>query len=644
MAIAKIKCIRVIGFLDKLYEVAEQLNNTHSFQPDDPFSFYSNTQKFLPVQSSNPYDAVFEEFRDALETNNIKCKPCSVLLSDYSEEQIKDYVVRTSEKLIYFTDKRKEINERISECRSNAENVSHFFGLDVELNQVNECSYIKANFGRMPKDSFEKLKAYEDNPFVIFFPCSSDDEYYWGMYVSPIANSDDIDRIFSGLYFERFEVGTLSGTPEQYCEEQKKIIPKLQAELEKLGDEYDAFLKSEQNNINIYYSLLKNLRQVYEIMGKAVYYNNSFVLVGWVTDGKHQGIIDALSGIESVECSLSDGKDELKHSPPVKLKNNPLTRGFEFYTQMYGLPNYREFDPTAFVAIVYTILFGIMFGDVGHGLMIVIAGIIMKKCLKMPIGSILIPCGISGTIFGFVYGSVCGYEDVLNPLYKVLFGLDKKPISVMEPAMTNNIIYLAVGIGIVLVTLAIILNIITSFKLSNVEEAVFGNNGVSGLVFYVSVVAALVLQMFLGIKVLSPLYIIVLIAIPLLLMFLKEPLGKLAEGKKDWRPAKWGEYCVQNFFELFEVLLSYVTNTMSFLRVGAFVLVHAGMMEVVFTLANMTSGVGYVAIVVFGNLFVMALEALLVCIQVLRLEFYEMFGRFYRGDGRAYSPVNAVSE
>ena len=308
---------------------------------------------------------------------------------------------------------------------------------------------------------------------------------------------------------------------------------------------------------------------------------------------------------------------------------------------MYGLPNYSEFDPTTFIAITYTILFGIMFGDVGHGLMVMLFGIFMKT-KKNPLGSILIPCGISGALFGLVYGSVFGFEEALNPMYKALFGMSEKPISVMQPATTNTIIYLAVGIGIFLVSLAIILNIIVSFKMKDKENAVFGNNGLAGLVFYVSVVAALISQMMLGIKLTNPIYILFLIAVPLLLIFLKEPLGKLIEGKKEWQPESWGGYCVQNFFELFEVLLSYVTNTMSFLRVGAFVLVHAGMMEVVFTLANMSSGVGYVLIVIIGNIFVMALEALLVCIQVLRLEFYEMFGRFYKGDGRAYKPVTTL--
>ena len=150
--------------------------------------------------------------------------------------------------------------------------------------------------------------------------------------------------------------------------------------------------------------------------------------------------------------------------------------------------------------------------------------------------------------------------------------------------------------------------------------------------------------MMLNIQIMTPIYVICLIVVPLILVFLREPLSELVEGKKDWMPEKWGTFIVDNFFELFEVCLSYVTNTMSFLRVGAFVLVHAGMMQVVFVLASMFSGVGYTVTVIVGNLLVAALEALLVGIQVLRLEYYEMFSRFYIGDGRPFEPVTIENE
>ena len=134
-------------------------------------------------------------------------------------------------------------------------------------------------------------------------------------------------------------------------------------------------------------------------------------------------------------------------------------------------------------------------------------------------------------------------------------------------------------------------------------------------------------------------YVLGLIVLPLILIFFREPLSKLIKGERKIFEGGIGSFIVDNLFEMFEVALSYVTNTMSFLRVGAFILVHAGMMKVVFVLAGMFGPVGYTITIIVGNILVMALEALLVGIQVLSLEYYEMFSRFYIGDGRKYEPV-----
>ena len=179
-------------------------------------------------------------------------------------------------------------------------------------------------------------------------------------------------------------------------------------------------------------------------------------------------------------------------------------------------------------------------------------------------------------------------------------------------------IYAAVGIGCFLLVIAMLINIYSCFRRRDYGEGIFGTNGIVGLLLCGSLVVGLVGQLVLNLSILTPLYIVFLIGIPLICLFLSEPLVKLVNGRKDWKPEKWGEYCMQSFFELFEGLLSYVTNTMSFLRVGAFVLVHAGMMSVVFTLAEMTTGVGNIAIVVIGNAIVMAMEALLVAKMCIR--------------------------
>ena len=145
--------------------------------------------------------------------------------------------------------------------------------------------------------------------------------------------------------------------------------------------------------------------------------------------------------------------------------------------------------------------------------------------------------------------------------------------------------------------------------------------------------------MFLGLDFVNVVYVICLIILPLFFIFLKEPLIRKFEEDEKMFPNGFGAFFVEGFFELFEVVLSFITNTMSFLRVGGFVLSHAGMMLVVYTLAEMVGGVGEIIVIIFGNVFVMCLEGLIVGIQVLRLEFYEMFSRYYEGNGIPFRTI-----
>ena len=306
---------------------------------------------------------------------------------------------------------------------------------------------------------------------------------------------------------------------------------------------------------------------------------------------------------------------------------------------MYGVPEYNEVDPTFFIAITYTVIFGIMFADLGQGFCLTIAGILMWKLKKMAIGKILLPCGISAMIFGTIFGSVFGFEHVLDPMFR-LFGFEEKPIEVMASENINTIILGAIGIGVFLLLIAMFINVYTLLRRKDVGRALFGTSGVSGIIFYGALVFGLAAEIFMGIHVMTLPYILGLIVLPFLLIFFAEPLADLVNGEEHWQPESWGGYIVENLFESIEVLLGYVTNTMSFLRVGAFVLVHAGMMLVVFVLAETVGGAGYWVVVVIGNALVMVLEALLVAIQVLRLEYYEMFSRFYSGEGKPFEPVN----
>ena len=138
----------------------------------------------------------------------------------------------------------------------------------------------------------------------------------------------------------------------------------------------------------------------------------------------------------------------------------------------------------------------------------------------------------------------------------------------------------------VLMVLALVLNIYSKFKQREIGEAIFSENGLCGLLFLRGSHSSCGKRDTFALLPTLPLLIIGII-VSIACIWLKEPLIKLCDGEEDWKPESWGGYMTQGFFELFEAVLSYVTNTVSFLRVGAFVLVHAGMMSVFFSLANM---------------------------------------------------------
>ena len=642
MAVLKMKVVSIIGRMADLDGVTAVCGDSCCFHPDNSLSFYSDTEKFSPITDENPYAEPLQRLTEAIsgarkQTDLLPRDALSKL--HYDKEEWGDYVSRFCKEFESLQNERAAAQAEVQNCTRDIEETSHFTGLDLDLDAIHDCAYIKFRFGRLPKDSYEKLNHYHDNPYVMFFPCTSDDIQYWGVYFTPVENAAEVDRIFSSLYFERVRLSELHSTPEHMVEDLQEKKKQAQEKIKSVDNRIEELWKKERKELQRVYSFLNRQSVYFSIRRYAARYNDNFILTGWIPAKREKSFCAALDKLEGVDYTLENAENELEHSPPVQLENKKPVRAFEFFVNMFGLPQYDELDPTPFVAITYVLLFGIMFGDVGQGICVSIVGALMWKFKQMALGKALIPCGISSAVFGLVYGSVFGYEHVLDPMYSALFGLSEKPIEVMEANTTIEIILAAVCIGIFLVLCAILINIICSLKRRKWESALFGPNGIAGFLFYGGIVVGFGGQLAFGWQIVTPVYIVLFIVLPLLVMMFAGVLGALVERKPDWKPESWGGYIVENFFELFEVLLGYASNTISFLRVGAFVLVHAGMMTMVFTLADMSSGIGYLLIVVLGNIIVMGMEGLLVGIQVMRLEFYEMFSRFFEGGGRSFSPI-----
>jgi Archaeal/vacuolar-type H+-ATPase subunit I len=627
--------------MDDLDQATALCGKSCAFHPDNALSFYSDTSDFSPLNEENPYSEPLQQLTDAMVGSKKKLTLLSaaeVSRIKMSREEMNDYVDYISSAFSRLQKERSDAQLKIQEYSGEIEKISHFVGLELDLDQIHACKYIKVRFGSLPKESYEKLNSYKQNPYVIFFPSTSDATHYWGVYFSPIDMVSEVDRIFSSLYFERTRLTELTGSPESGVETLRQKRDAETERLKRIDEQFEALWKKEKTMCRKVYSWLTEQSVYFGIRRYAARYNDNFILTGWIPANQENRFKKELDKVDSLNYTFEGAEEELIHSPPVELKNKKIFRPFEFFVDMYGLPCYDEVDPTPFVAITYFLLFGIMFGDLGQGLCVSLIGWYMWKKKQMKLGRILIPCGFSSAVFGLVFGSVFGFENALDPVYRAL-GFAEKPVEVMKPATTNTIIYSAVGIGVVLVMLAILINIYSSLKRKHYENALFGPNGVAGFIFYTSLVFGFGGQMLFGWQIVTPSYVVCFIILPIAVMFFREVLGGLVERRPDWKPEKWGDFIMQNFFEVFEFLLSFATNTMSFLRVGAFVLVHAGMMLVVFTLAEMSGGIGYALVVIIGNVFVMALEGLLVGIQVLRLEFYEMFSRFFDGGGRPFNPV-----
>lgn len=647
MAVLKIDVISIIGRMADLDEVTALCGKSGAFHPDNALSFYSDTSDFSPLNEENPYAEPLQQL------NGILSDPSEAPgLIPYSKEdqptmspeEMRNFARYISGEYADLQRQLAKTEENIKAYSEQIDEISHFVGLDVNLDEVHACEYIKVRFGSLPKESFEKLNAYTQNPYVVFFPSSNDDSYYWGVYFAPISEVSEVDRIFSSLYFERTRLAEMTGTPESALEDYRRKLADEKALHKSIEAKIEDLLKTNQKTFQTVYWWMTEQSVYFGIRRYAARYNGNFILTGWIPKEKEQEFTKALDQVESIEYSVEGAEEQLEHSPPIKLKNRKLFSPFEFYVDMYGLPAYDEVDPTPFVSLTYMILFGIMFADLGQGLVVSLIGWLMWQKKKMPLGRILVPCGISAAVFGTLFGSVFGFEHALDPLYINLLGMKSKPIEVMEPTTTTGIIYSAVGIGIFLVMCAMLINIYSSLKRKHYADGLFGPSGIAGFIFYTSLIFGFGGQALFNWKIVTPAYVICLIIVPILAMFFREVLGKLVERSPDWKPKSWGDFIMQNFFEVFEFLLSYATNTMSFLRVGAFVLVHAGMMMVVFTLAEMSSGIGYVLVLIIGNAFVTALEGLLVGIQVLRLEFYEMFSRFFEGSGRPFKPIVVHAE
>ena len=532
---------------------------------------------------------------------------------------------------------KEDLQQMIEENEGTISQLEHMINAEVDFDTLFSCHYLQVRFGRIPTVNLDKLQYYGAQEFLFKTFHKGTKETYC-MYMTTETKAPEIDNIFSSLYFERIHIPEfVHGTPEEALRVLKEEDETAKNYLVVLDGRIKDLFQQSIDEMNQIYSVSKKLNETYDAQKYVVVFGKNAAVYGFAEDKDAEKIKNEFETIEDVHVEIKPAMGDSRLTPPTKLKNNWFSRPFRMFVEMYGVPSYTDFDPTNLVAISYTFLFGMMFGDIGQGIVLSLIGYFFYKWKGKQLGAVGMRLGISSTIFGFVFGSIFGSEALFEHFMEPMF-------LPMESENTMTLLMAAIATGVILIIISIAFNIILNLKKKHWGDLLFSQNGIAGLVFYVSVLL-LVANMLVGLNLPlgGPLYIGLLIAMPVIMIFLKEPLSYKLEGEKMF-PHGFGAFFTEAFFELFEVMLTFIANTMSFLRVGGFVLSHAGMMMVVYTLAEMVAGgtaitLSYLLVVVIGNAFVMCLEGMIVGIQVLRLEFYEMFSRYYEGKGKPFISI-----
>ncbi|WP_106460320.1 V-type ATPase 116kDa subunit family protein [Anaerococcus sp. Marseille-P3915] len=435
--------------------------------------------------------------------------------------------------------------------------------------------------------------------------------------VYPKQVSEDIGRAVNTMGFIDMEL------PDENLDTINAKLSSIGKELDNLEKDIKDFKDNNEETFESLPSTVEYYEKSENIISKMAKGEKYLYLTGWVPNSKVKEF-ESLS--KKYDKTNVEVKKKYNQEPPTKLRNNKLFRPFEFLVNMYGAPNYNEIDPTPFFAVTYMLLYGMMFGDLGQGLVFILLSFFVDKINKT-FGSLIRRIGFSACFFGLMYGSFFGIETLIPTL------LIKPFDNIMK------VLIASVAFGIMLLVIAYCLGIYNKLvKQKNIEEGIFGKEGLAGLLMMISFVLLI-----LNIVKVNPLpmpFALCLLILSIIMIVFSKPISAKIEKRDEVFESSASDYYVESSFSIIEALLSVFSNLVSFTRVGAFAINHVGLYMAFEVMSKLVGGgIFGIIILIFGNVLIIGLEGMIVFIQGLRLEFYEMFSKYYQGNGRKFRPI-----
>ena len=650
------RLIELMVLREDIHSVLKYLGELGEFQFQQEFASDSSDS----AKRLNPDASIFErlqQVRAALDLPDLDGYKVSVPLpsdADFkSATKIIDSVEDIHKKELTAADEEKRAVSAYKEALA-------FANLKVPYSDLESLSFLTLRIGKIDPEKIDDLRARLGSRGIIV-KLGDDDSRI--LAASSKKARFALDGELKEAGFTELQVPKdFKGIPDEVLLTLERNKTEAAAALEEIQTERRNFAETHKDEL---YRLL----QIYSIGSQIYSVENSlestefvYRITGWIPAFLIRKVMKDLDELTQSRAGIREflptevpsvisGQEKV----PVQVKHGKIVSNFERMIFSYGSPLYGTIDPTPFVALFFTVLFGIMFGDAGQGLCFLLIGILC--CLKKikisgweKFGGIFCCIGISSTIMGLLTGEFFANETLLRPFalwVTGLFGTPHAPILHMMPSsdpasITRMFAFFGftISIGFIINSCGLIINIINQFSLRRIGKALFGKTGISGAVFFWYVIIFAVRVALFNHA--PAAYDWVIISVSLFLTACSEIFQRLVDGERPILENGLFSAVIGAVVEIIEVISSYLSNTVSFVRVGAFALAHAVLGYIINTFVELAPGAGGIAVAILGNAIVVVLEGMIVAIQVVRLQYYEFFSKFFSETGREFKPFSFV--
>lgn len=538
---------------------------------------------------------------------------------------------------------RQDLLKRRSDLAAVGGRLARYGGLDLPLDGPDRFTFLHFITGTLPMANLEQLR-HEVGGAVALLPLPGEKDRQPLIAMTTHDGRPALEQALQRAGFQTEPLPVVAGaTAEQLAVDGRREQEQAAAELARLRAETQTLAAADGPRLAALEQRVRVERRLLEAEQQFTRTERAVLITGWIpareVSAAMRRLRDGAGGRCVIETVVPEpGEDE---QIPILLRNPRWLQPFARLVTAYGLPRYRDVEPTLLVAVSYVLMFGMMFGDVGQGAVLALAGLVVRFARRAgkwrDAGLPLLFAGLSSCGFGAVYGSCFG----LPPFRK--YALWHDPLEGDPAALMAG----AIGMGILMISLGLALNIINHFRRGDWLGGVLDKFGLLGALFYWGVLAVIFKQAAIREHGLMGLALVLVFAVPVAGWMLKGPVEHFRRRRGGHSLAADGnllEVVADAFSETFEGLLSYLANTISFVRLAAYALSHAALLAAAFMMAEQVrqlpavGGVLGVLVIILGNLVAVALEGIVASIQALRLEYYEFFGKFFSGGGRPFTP------